>query len=448
MEDAQKRRMMEEMPEPQLLWKMAGPSMAGVMAYNLYNIFDTLFVSQGTGASGVGGIAVSFPLFIFLSAVSSTLGSGAASVISRALGKGDINRAAKAAANTFALFYATALLITVCGLVWLDELLMFMGVTQSLMPYARAYTRIILLGAVTSTGFSSLIRAEGSSRYAMYIWVIPMCANIVLDSLFIFALHMGVTGAAVGTVAAQCISMGMSIYYFFISGKSVLHIQRRHFAPDFRLMGEMISIGLPSFLQMGGQSVALVLVNRLLKIYSGDMSISAYGIVNKIIVFISFPIQGLAQGLAPVIGYNKGADKYVRTKKLLKTAAIMAGVYGIGAFLAVLADAEGLMGIFTGDPQVQHTGSHILVIVSSALVFSGIQTMETVYFQAAGKKALSLFLALLGQVLCFIPSLLVLANTLGQDGIWYAFPVSAFAAFGISTWAVGLEGRRRNRSVS
>lgn len=149
-----------------------------------------------------------------------------------------------------------------------------------------------------------------------------------------------------------------------------------------------------------------------------------------------------------MIGYNKGAGKYVRTKKLLKTAAIMAGVYGIGAFLAVLAGAEGLMGIFTGDPQVQHTGSYMLGIVSSALVFSGIQTMETVYFQAAGKKVLSLFLALLGQVLCFIPSLLVLANTLGQDGIWYAFPVSAFSAFGISTWAVGLEGRRRNRSVS
>lgn len=340
-----KRQMMEETPMGRLLWKMSGPSVIGVMAYNLYNVFDTVFVSRGAGTDAVGGVAVSFPLFILLSAVSSTLGNGAASVISRALGEGDREKAAKAAANTFALFYAVALLITVFGNLWLDELLHFMGVTDTLMPYARAYTRIILLGAVTSTGFSSLIRAEGSSRYAMYIWVIPMGANIMLDCILVFVFRMGVVGAAVGTVAGQ----------------------------------------------------------------------------------------GISQGLQPVIGYNKGAGNPDRVRKALHTASVMSAFYGIAAYLLTVLMSDIFMRLFTSDPAVIETGSHILVIVNIALLFTGIQNMQTTYFQAAGKKIMSLVLALCGQLLCFVPAVFVLSRLYGLEGVWYAFPVSAVAALIISS---------------
>ena len=428
----EKRRMMEETSMGRLLWKMSGPSVIGIMAYNLYNVFDTVFVSRGAGTDAVGGVAVSFPLFILLSAVSSTLGSGAASVISRALGEGDREKAAKAGANTFALFYAAALLITVFGLLWLDELLHFMGVTETLMPYARTYTRIILLGAVTSTGFSSLIRAEGSSRYAMYIWVIPMGANILLDCILIFGFRMGVVGAAVGTVAGQGISMAMSIYYFYISGKSVLHIRLRHFIPETAIIGEVAGIGIPSFLQLSGQSVALIIVNQFLRKYGGDLAISSYGIANRIIVFFLFPIQGIAQGLQPVIGYNKGADKPDRVRKALYTASVMAGVYGIAAYLLTVLLSDIFMRLFTSEPAVIQTGSHILVIVNAALLFTGIQNMQTTYFQAAGKKIMSLILALCGQLLCFVPVVFGLSRLYGLEGVWYAFPVSAAAALIIS----------------
>ena len=428
-----KRQMMEETPMGRLLWKMSGPSVIGIMAYNLYNVFDTAFVSWGAGTDAVGGVAVSFPLFILLSAVSSTLGNGAASVISRALGKGDREKAAKAAANTFVLFYAAALLITVFGLLWLDGLLHFMGVTDTLMPYARTYTRIILLGAVTSTGFSSLIRAEGSSRYAMYIWVIPMGANILLDCILIFVFRMGVVGAAVGTVAGQGISMAMSIYYFYISGKSVLHIRLRHFIPEAAIIGEVTGIGIPSFLQLSGQSAALIIVNQFLRKYGGDLAISSYGIANRIIVFFLFPIQGISQGLQPVIGYNKGAGKPDRVRKALYTASVMSAFYGIAAYLLTVLMSDIFMRLFTSDPAVIETGSHILVIVNIALLFTGIQNMQTTYFQAAGKKIMSLVLALCGQLLCFVPAVFVLSRLYGLEGVWYAFPVSAVAALIISS---------------
>ena len=442
-DEADKRRLMEETPVGRLLWKMSGPSVIGVMAYNLYNIFDTVFVSRGAGTDAVGGVAVSFPLFIFLSAVSSTLGSGAASVISRALGEGDREKAAKTAANTFGLFYAAALLITAAGLLWLDELLHFMGVTDTLMPYARLYTKIILLGAVTSTGFSSIIRAEGSSRYAMYIWVIPMGANIMLDCTLIFGFQMGVVGAAVGTVAGQGISMAMSIYYFYFSGKSVLCIRLSHFIPDFRLLGEVIAIGIPSFLQLCGQSVALIIVNQFLRRYGGDLAITSYGIVNRIVVFFLFPVQGIAQGLQPVIGYNKGAGREDRGRKALRTASVMTEIYGIAAYLLTIFLAEIFMWLFTPELPVVHTGGHILRIVNASLLFSGIQSMQTTCFQAAGKPVMSLILSLCGQVLCFVPAVAVLSGLYGMEGVWYAFPVSSLAALVISSILLMLITHRR-----
>lgn len=428
-----KRKMMEEMPIARLLWKMSGPSVIGVMAYNLYNVFDTVFVSHGAGTDAVGGVAVSFPLFIFLSAVSSTLGSGAASVISRALGERDNEKAAKAAANTFLMFYTTAVLITAFGLIWLDELLLFMGVTDTLLPYAKAYTRIILLGAVTSTGFSNLIRAEGNSRYAMYIWVIPMGSNIVIDCTLIFILKMGVIGAAIGTVAGQGISMAMSIWFFYLSGKSVHHFRLRHFKPDLRLMWEVVGIGLPSFLQLSGQSVSMVIVNQFLKKYGGDLAISSYGIAYRIVVFVLFPIQGLAQGLQPVIGYNKGAGCQRRVKRALFTASAAAGTYGVFAYISTLLFAEVFMKIFTSDTAVIETGVHILVIVNAAVLFSGIQSMQTTYFQAAGKKIRALIMALCGQLLCFVPCVLIMSRLFGLEGVWFSFPGAALLSLVISS---------------
>lgn len=166
-----------------LIWKMSIPSVIGILSYNLYNIIDTIYISRGIGAYAAGGLAITFPLFILLSAISSTIGSGAASVISRALGKQDVDKASNVAANTFGFFWVIAIVITIVGTLFMDQMLYGMGVTENLLPYAREYTKIILLGAITSTGFSSLIRAEGNSKFAMYLWVIPVFANIVLDPI-------------------------------------------------------------------------------------------------------------------------------------------------------------------------------------------------------------------------------------------------------------------------
>ncbi len=416
-----------------LIWKMSIPSIIGVMAYNIYNIIDTIFVAKGVGTNAAGGLAVSFPLFLFLSAVTTTLGSGAASVMSRAFGEKDYEKANKTAANTFGLFYFIAILITIFGLIFLDQLLYAMGVTDSLLPYAKSFTRIILIGAVTSTAFSSLIRAEGSSKYAMYVWVIPMLTNIILDPVFIFGFHMGVTGAAVATVIAQCVSVVMSINYFFLSGKSSLNIKLRHFIPNGKILQEIIFIGMPSFIQMFGYSISIIIINHILKKYGGDLSISTYGIVSKINTFLIIPMNGIVQGIQPIIGYNYGAQKKQRVWETIKRASLITGIYGVVISLSLIVLAEPIMYIFTSDPAVTRMGSNILKIINLGILFSGIQSIQSTYFQAVGKKLASLILSLCNYILCFIPITLIMSRIYGLDGVWYSFPISTIISFFIST---------------
>ncbi|HWT73210.1 MAG TPA: MATE family efflux transporter [Mobilitalea sp.] len=416
-----------------LICKMSIPSVIGILSYNLYNIIDTIYISRGIGALAAGGLAITFPLFILLSAISSTIGSGAASVISRALGRRDIEKASRVAANTFGFFWTVAIIITIAGLVFMDRMLYGMGVTEKLMPYAKEYTRIILLGAVTSTGFSSLIRAEGNSKFAMYLWVIPVGANIILDPIFIFAFKLGVQGAAIATVLSQCVSVAMSLYFFFFSGKSQLRIKLHHFCPDAKIIREIVSIGIPSFLQMAGNSITIILINNILKHYGGDYAISSYGIVNKISTFMIIPLQGIVQGVQPIIGYNYGAGKKQRVGDTLKLASCIAGCYGALVSVMLLFLSNYIIPVFSTDTMVITMGSSILEITSMGLVFQGIYMIQTAYFQSTGNAKVSLLLSLCNYFLCFAPVIVLMSYLYGINGVWYSFPVSAIISLGIST---------------
>lgn len=224
-----------------------------------------------------------------------------------------------------------------------------------------------------------------------------MGTNILIDCTLIFILKMGVTGAAIGTIAGQGISMAMSIYFFYISGKSVHHFRLRHFRPDIRLMGEIIGIGISSFLQLCGQSLSLIIVNQFLRQYGGNLAISSYGIAYKIVVFFLFPVQGLSQGVQPIIGYNKGSGHKKRVYQALRAASATVCIYGICVYLATLIFSDLFMKVFTSDSAVVEMGSHIPVIVNASVLFNGIQNIQTTYFQALGKKTISLIMALCGQ---------------------------------------------------
>lgn len=281
--------------------------------YSLYSLTDTLFVSWGVSSFAAGGITLTAPITMILGAISTTMGTGGATLISRALGEGDRERSAQIAAHTFMTFWMAAILFTFVGLAFLEPILSIVGPDEFLAPYARDYLRVIILGSITSTGFSALIRAEGNTKFALYIWVIPTLINIIGDAVFILVLHLGTTGAAAATVLCQAVSAGMSVYYFFFSKRDAYKLKLRHFRPNLRLIGEIIAIGSPSLLSQIGASISSTVTNRCFLTFGGAAALSAFGIVSRIQSFFTLPQSGIVQGMQPIVGYNDAANKKERT---------------------------------------------------------------------------------------------------------------------------------------
>ncbi len=236
-----------------------------------------------------------------------------------------------------------------------------------------------------------------------------------------------------GTVAAQSISMAMSIYFFLLSGKSSLKFKLRHFIPDWILIKEIIFIGVPSFLQISGGSFSIIISNRFLRELGGDLYISIYGIVSKINAFFLFPVMGLVQGIQPIIGFNKGAGKTERVYETVRYGSTIAAVYGVIAYIIIYIFAAPVFGIFADDKNVIEAGVYVLRITGAGILFAAIQNIQSAYFQSIGKKLISLFLALCNTVLCFLPIAFILSNFYGLQGLWYTFPLSGAAALIISS---------------
>lgn len=440
--NTQSIKILETMPINKLLVKLSIPSLIGILSYNLYNIINTIYVSRGINVYAAGGVAITFPLFLFLSALSTTLGAGASSVISRAIGENDLKKASRAAANTFLIFWVFAIIITITGLLHLDQLLYAMGVTDQLMPFAHAYTKIILIGTITSTGFSNLIRAEGSSKYAMYQWIIPIVANLILDPILIFVLDLGVRGAAIATVLSQGISVAMFLHYYFIFKKTQLNITVRDFILDQAIVKEICLIGIPSFIQMMSQSITILVINNILKTYNGDLYISAYGIVNKIVLFFIIPVQGLLQGMQPIIGYNYGAKIKKRVEKTFLYALYAGGVYGVISTVGIMLLSKSLLYLFTNDVTMIEIGSRMLKIIGIGMFFLSVQMIHTTYFQSVGKSKISLFLSLCNNIVCVIPTLFLFSAIGGLKIVWFAIPVSNIVACVISVLCMKCEAKR------
>lgn len=284
-----------EEPVPRLVLRFAATTMAALLLNAVYTLTDTLFVSWGVGENAMGGVSVVFPFVILQGAISTALGGGAASIISRKLGEGKKQEAGEVTLNAMLAFYSSAILITILGLALLNPLLEVMGVTGELLPYAKQYFTILLAGNVFSTGFSSIIRAEGKMLYGLLIWVIPISINIALDAVFILVLGWGVRGSALATVICQFVSFSMCVLFFlrfttqsFRGAKCSLHKIR-----------EILAIGLPSLIQMGSLSILSVVLNNLLREAGGTIAVTTYAYISKIITFAIMPFTAITQRSAP-----------------------------------------------------------------------------------------------------------------------------------------------------
>lgn len=409
-----------------LLIKLSVPATVSMFVNALYNLVDTIFIGRGVGYLGIGGLTIAFPVQMLIMAASLMIGVGASSVISRSLGAGERERAGRAAGNSFFIVGLLGVGICLFGLAFIEPLLRAFGATEEIRPYAREYLQVILIGSIyfpAVVSSNNLIRAEGKAMVAMSSMLIGAITNIILDYIFIFPLQLGVYGAALATILSQLLSALYVLAYFF-SGRSAIKIRLRHFQPEWRILREIIAVGFASFARNAAGSLIVIIVNHLLVAFGGSLAISVYGVLQRVLRFLFMPLFGIVQGMQPIAGYNYGARKPDRVKRVVKLSLISATVYATMTSLLGQAFPTYVIGLFGKEPALIRNGAYALRFVIAAVPLIGVQVVGAALFQAIGQAGPSLFLTLSREVLFFIPFVLILPGFFGLTGIWLSFPLA------------------------
>ena len=419
-----------------LLIKMSAPAMMGLMVQSLYNLTDTYFVGQGVGSLGIAGIVISFPIQILVMALAQMYGIGCSSIVSRRLGAGNREEAKHALGNLFTLVIIFSAIIGVFGSLFLPSLLKLFGVTEGILPYASDYSRTILFGTpffMFAMATTAVVRAEGNARVAMWTMIISASLNIVLDPLFIYGFNLGIQGAALATVVAQATTVLYLIYYF-AKGRSSLRTQPHHFRLSRSIVTEAAAVGSGSGLRAAASVFTMILLNRSLAPYGGDIAIATFGVINRIIMFLFLPMFGIIQGMMPIVGYNYGAGNPERVKQVVRLSNIVTTAMSVGASILMLSIPSLLLRAFFPDPEVISMGTPAIRIIILAFPTVGFQVVASGMYQALGKAVPALILALLRQVILLTPLILLLPHFFGLTGIWIAFPIADAAAALITGW--------------
>ncbi len=401
-----------------LIIKMAVPTIISMLVTAIYNLGDTFFVSQlGTSASGAVGVIM--PLMNIIQAIGFTIGMGSGSICSRVLGERDHDRANRIASSAFLLAAILGTIIAVSGAIVVEPLVVILGATETIAPYAVDYAKYIVLGAPVMTCsyvLNNLLRSQGKARLAMFGIASGGIINLLLDPIFIFLLGMETAGAAIATVISQCISFSILLIPFITKG-SIVRINFTRMALPIRDIFFIISNGLPSFCRQALSSIATVMLNRAAGDY-GDPAVAAMSIVGKVFMMVFAVGLGIGQGYMPVVGQNYGAKKYRRCRTAFMFTFLMgtAVMTVLGTVLFILAP-EVLRLFIDDDPKVVEIGAAALraQCLSMPLLSLGVACNMT--FQTIGKSWTATFLSSLRQGIFFLPLIIVLPNIIGLAGV-------------------------------
>ena len=409
-----------------LLIKQAVPATIGILVMSLNMIVDTIFVGQWIGVLAIAAITVVLPIAFLISSIGMGIGIGGSSIISRALGANNPEKAFLTFGNQICLTVILAILFVVLGSVFSVPILNLFGAKGEILPIASEYFGVIIYG-VPFLAFAMMgnptIRAEGKPKFAMYAMMVPSVLNILLDILFIKYFNWGMYGAGLATSIAYA-SCGLYILYFFLSSKSELQIIPKNFKLDFKIVQEIAKLGGVSIVRQGAISILMIVLNYSLFTYGGEISIAVFGIINRVMMFALSPVLGVSQGFLPVAGFNIGAKKNERVKETIKKSIYFGSILGTLVFIGIVIFKEQIIWIFTNDATLLEKTPDAMLVVFLVTPIVTMQLIGSAYFQAAGKAMPALLLTLLKQGIFLIPLAYFLPIYYGIDGVWWSFPIA------------------------
>jgi len=414
-----------------LLLKLATPAFFAMFVQTLYNVINTIFVGHYVGPLGIAGLSIVFPLQMLIMGLGMMVGVGGASLISRLLGTGDVAGAERTVGNSFSVSIVLSILAVIIILPFVDFWLRLIGASDAVLPYARDYLIIITIGAfsgIFTMALLGLARAEGNARVGMVAMILGAALSIILCAVFIIPMKMGVLGAALATVISQIVSM-LYLLSYYLTKSSYLKIHTSNLAPDLKILKSMFSIGIAAFVQtVAGSISAMVLINMVVA-YGGDYALSAFGIVQRLLMFAIMPGIVIGQGAQPILGFNYAARHYNLALKALMLAAISATLLSTLVFMVLYFIPEPLIKIFSNDPQLVDMGAYAAKRMFLALPLVGMVMVASQVFQAIGKAVQAFITAVVRPIVFLIPLVLTMSHYWQLDGVWLSFPSADMLTF-------------------
>lgn len=404
---------------------MGIPTMIGMLVNAFYNLVDAYFVG-GLGESQMGAISVVYPLGQVVVGLGLLFGNGAASYISRLLGRGDKENADKVASTALYSSVSVGTVIIIISMVFLHPILKLLGATDSILPFAATYAGIYIVSCifnVFNVTMNNIVTSEGAAKTTMCALLTGAVLNIALDPLFIYMFDLGVAGAAIATAISQAVSTCVYLTYIFRK-KSVFHFRVKDCTYTKETMSEIFKIGIPTLVFQILTSVSISLINNAAGDY-GDSAIAGMGVVTRLISMGSLSVFGFIKGFQPIAGYSYGAKKFDRLREAIKTSILWSTVFCVIFGLVLALFPAAIVSRFTkGDTEMIRIGAASLRANGISIMLFGFYTVYSSLFLALGKGREGFILGACRQGICFIPVILLLPMLWGLNGILYAQPIA------------------------
>ena len=415
---------------PRLLAQLAIPAVVAQIINLLYNIVDRIYIGHipGDGDLALTGVGVCLPLILIVSAFAALVASGGAPRASIYMGKQDHDTAEKILGGCFALQLAVSALLTAVLLLWSRDLLLAFGASENTIGYAASYMQIYAVGTVfvqLTLGLNAFITAQGFARVGMKTVLIGAVCNILLDPLFIFALDMGVRGAALATVLSQAVSCVWVVT--FLRGKqTLLRLEKASLPIRPRLILPCVALGTATFIMQASESVISVCFNASLLKYGGDLAVGAMTILSSVMQFAMLPLQGIAQGAQPISSYNFGAGNARRVRQTFRLLLKVCLGYALVLWACIQLFPGAFARIFTPEPELVAFTAGMLRIYCGALFLMGIQIACQMTFVSIGNAPCSIIVAVLRKFVLLLPLIYLLPHLLADQtrAVFLAEPVA------------------------
>lgn len=424
-EQNSKMTLLGSVPVPKALLALGLPTMVGMLINALYNLVDAYFVG-GLGTDAMGAITVAYPLGQIIVGLGLLFGNGAAAYLSRLLGKGDKGTANKVASTALYSSVLIGAIVIIISVIFLNPILHQLGALDSVMPYAISYTRIYIIFSifnVFNVTMNNIVSSEGAAKTAMCALMAGAVLNVVLDPIFIYIFGFGIAGAAIATAISQMVSTAVYLIYM-IRKNSMFSFSIKEYSFTKDIMSEVLKIGIPTLVFQILTSVSMSMINGAAKDY-GSSALAAMGPVTKIMSMGSLVVFGFLKGFQPIAGYSYGARKFDRLHEAIRTSIIWSTCFCVIFGLAAAIFSNGIMAQFTrNDMEMIRVGQIALRANGISFILFGFYTVYSFLFLVMGKAKEGCILGACRQGICFIPTVLILPNLMGLNGILFAQPVA------------------------